>query len=79
MNWFYRCLLYLYPASFRVEYGKDMCAVFAEQAAATKGIGRVGVLLRAVADGVTSAFAVHWDLLRQDLRYTARSLNHPRA
>ena len=78
MNWLYRRLLWLYPASFRIEYGNDMGDVFAEQAAATKGIGRVGLLLRSVGDIVTSALAAHWDLLRQDLRYTARSLNHSR-
>ena len=78
MTWLYRRLLYLYPASFRVEYGKDMGAVFAEQMARTTGIGRIGLLLRTVGDMVTSALAVHWDLLRQDLRYTARSLNHSR-
>ena len=78
MTWLYRRLLYLYPASFRVEYGKDMAAVFEEQIAAASGIGRVGLLVSGVADVIASAFAAHWDLLRQDLRYTARSLSHSR-
>jgi predicted permease len=78
MTGFYRRLLYLYPTSFRVEYGKDMAAVFAEQMASAEGIGRVALLLRGVVDLVTSALAAHWDLLRQDLRYTARSLSHSR-
>jgi hypothetical protein len=26
---FYRALLHLYPKSFRMEYGEEMCAVFA--------------------------------------------------
>jgi hypothetical protein len=28
---FYRALLLLYPASFRAEYGEEMCAVFARR------------------------------------------------
>ncbi|HEY7685105.1 MAG TPA: ABC transporter permease [Gemmatimonadales bacterium] len=75
----YRRLLYLYPTSFRVEYGGEMCALFAERSAGASALGKVGLLLGAVADVVTNAAAVHWDLLIQDLRYTVRSLNHARA
>jgi predicted permease len=74
----YRRLLYLYPTSFRVEYGDEMCALFAERSAGVSGIARVGLMLGAVADVVTNAIAAHWDLLLQDLRYTLRSLNHSR-
>jgi predicted permease len=66
---FYRVLLYLYPASFRAEYGEEMCAVFAQ---------RETSWLAAVWDTLVNAAAVHWDILRQDLRYTARTLGRAR-
>jgi putative ABC transport system permease protein len=74
----YRRLLYLFPTSFRVEYGAEMCALFAERSAGVVGLGRLGLLLGAVADVVTNAVAAHWDVLIQDLRYTLRSLNRAR-
>jgi putative ABC transport system permease protein len=74
----YRRLLYVYPTSFRVEYGDEMCALFAERNADARGIARVGLLLGAIMDVLTNALAAHWDVLRQDLRYTARSLNRSR-
>jgi predicted permease len=62
---FYRALLHLYPASFRAEYGEEMCAVYNRR--------RIS-LLSAVFEVFRNAPAVHWDILRQDLRYTARTL-----
>ena len=71
----YRTLLRLYPASFRHEYGGDMAAIFERRRREAGGPLAVLVLwLGAVADTVASAAAVHADILRQDLRYTARSL-----
>jgi putative ABC transport system permease protein len=78
MNRLYRRLLYLYPTSFRVEYGDEMCALFVERSAGAGALGKLGLFLGAVADVVTNAVAAHWDLLIQDLRYTVRSLNHSR-
>lgn len=72
MIWLYRRLLYLYPASFRAEYGDEMCALFAERSAG------VGGFLGAAADVVTNAIAAHWEILIQDLRYTLRSLGRAR-
>jgi predicted permease len=64
---FYRALLHLYPASFRAEYGDEMCAV----------VQRGGTsLFSATLEVLRNAPAVHWDILRQDLRYTARTLAH---
>jgi predicted permease len=74
----YRRLLYLFPTSFRREYGAEMCAVFAERSAGRRSLGRLGLLLGAVADVVSNALAAHWDLLVQDLRYVLRSLNRAR-
>lgn len=44
----YRLLLRLYPASFRHEYGEEMCRLFAER---RRGVGfgtRIGVWLEAL-------------------------------
>lgn len=62
---FYRALLRLYPASFRAEYGEEMCAIFAR---------RKNSWLASFFEVLLNAAAVHWDILRQDLRYTARTL-----
>ena len=74
----YRRLLHLYPASFRREYGDEMCAIFAERSAGAGALARAGLLLGAVMDIVANAIAVHWDVLIEDLRYTLRSLNRSR-
>ena len=70
----YRLLLRLYPAAFRIEYGEEMCALFAERAAAGSRFGRPGLLLAVVADVVPNALAVHREMLVADLRYAVRSL-----
>ena len=72
MNRFYRALLRLYPAWFRGEYGDEMAAAFAERQAEGRGTGPSAI--QAVADVLPNALAVHWSVLRQDLRYTVRSL-----
>ena len=74
----YRTLIRLYPASFRMEYGDEMIGVFAQSCAAATPIGKVGLLVRAAADEIVNALAVHWGILRQDVRYTARTLNRAR-
>src|SRR5580698_8108367 len=61
----YRALLHLYPASFRAEYGEEMCAVLTQ---------RQTSLLSATVEVLRNAPAVHWDILRQDLCYAARTL-----
>ncbi len=78
MNQLYRRLLYLYPASFRVEYGDAMGALFADKSARARGSARIGLLFAAVADVVPNAIAAHFDLLVQDLRFTLRSLSRAR-
>ncbi len=71
---FYRALLRLYPASFRAEYGDEMCAVFARELKATNGAARLGLMTRALVDAVVNALRVHADITREDLRYAVRSL-----
>ena len=71
MTRFYRALLRLYPASFRREYGDELCDVFRER---SRGLAGPFAAAAAVADVVPSAVAAHADLLRLDLRYTLRSV-----
>ncbi len=59
----YRMLLYLFPASFRAEYGEEMFAIYNR---------RPGI--RGLLSVFIDALASHWDILRQDLHYTVRSL-----
>jgi putative ABC transport system permease protein len=68
---FYNALLRLYPASFRAEYREELCYAFAER---TGALSSVRILLAALADVIPNAVAAHWDVLRQDLGYAARSL-----
>jgi predicted permease len=72
---FYHSLLRLYPAPFRAEYREELCHAFAERAGELSGpFARVMIVLAALADVVPNAIAAHWDVLRQDLGYAARSL-----
>jgi predicted permease len=68
---FYRALLRLYPTSYRLEYRDELCRTFADRTAHQSAFGAA---LSAVADVVPNAVAVHWEILRQDLTYAARSL-----
>ncbi len=69
----YRALLHLYPSSFRAEYGREMCAIFAEKRRDVSGpLALVAFWLSAVADVVRHAFSAHGDILVQDVRYTMR-------
>jgi putative ABC transport system permease protein len=71
----YRALLWLYPASWRAEYAGEMRAAFAARRRDASGLfGVPGLWLEVLPDLVTNAAAVHLDLLRQDLRYAARTL-----
>ncbi|MBA2305127.1 MAG: ABC transporter permease, partial [Acidobacteria bacterium] len=74
----YRALLRLYPSSFRTEYGEEMTAVFAQACAHATPLGRAALVLRIVPTEALNALAVHWAILIQDLRYTARTLNRAR-
>ncbi len=71
----YRVLLHLFPASFRAEYGEEMAAIFERRRRDASGaLGLLGLWLGAVADVLPNALRVHADILRQDLRYTGRTL-----
>jgi putative ABC transport system permease protein len=72
---FYRALLRLFPASFRNEYGDDMSAVFARELREATGLlPRVALWMRTIGDVAVNAGRVHFDILRQDVKYAVRSL-----
>jgi len=55
---FYRALLRLYPASFRAEYGREMCAIFAEKRRDASGPLAIAALwLMVIADVLHTALA----------------------
>src|SRR5579883_703417 len=71
----YRALLYLYPAAWRAEYGTEMCALFARRLRDADGFfGRGWLWMETLADVLTTAPAVQWDVARQDLKYAGRTL-----
>lgn len=67
----YKFLLLLYPASFRNEYGAEMCALFSER---SRNEPHLALWITVFFDTLFNAAAVHWDILRQDLRYTLGTL-----
>ncbi|MGH9821795.1 MAG: ABC transporter permease [Blastocatellia bacterium] len=72
---FYNILLLLYPASFRTEYGDEMRAIFARRRRESSGpVSQFALYAGALLEVSANAVAEHWDLLRQDLRYTWRTL-----
>ncbi|MBV9034466.1 MAG: hypothetical protein JO182_08225, partial [Acidobacteriaceae bacterium] len=75
MTLLYRVLLYLYPASWRREYGEEMCAVFTARWRETRGLFAIVALwLEVLPDLLTNAIAVQWDVLHQDMRQAMRTL-----
>lgn len=72
---FYRLLLHFYPSSYRAEYGDEMSAVFAEELRHCGGVlSRLALYLSAFFETTWNAMMVHWQILRRDLHYSARSL-----
>ncbi|HEU4994612.1 MAG TPA: ABC transporter permease [Gemmatimonadaceae bacterium] len=75
LSWFYRALLRLYPSSFRADYAAELTSTFEAQ---VRDRGSVAGALIAVGDAIPNAIAAHWEILRQDLRYTMRTLANAR-
>jgi predicted permease len=71
----YQFLLYLYPASFRSEYADELYRVFRERRRqAGNPLSIPGLWAGEFFDVLFNAAHIHWDIFRQDLRYTARTL-----
>ena len=70
----YSALLHLLPSSFRTAYGDEMRAIFAARLRQAARGQRPRLWLEAIGDIVTSAAGSHWDILRQDLAYSVRTL-----
>ena len=70
----YSWLLRLYPASFRHEYAGEMRRVFARQRQAASGLGVLTLWAKTLVEVPANALAVHLEVSRQDLRYSARVL-----
>src|SRR5215831_9315484 len=67
-------LLYMYPSSFRSEYGAELSSIFHERRLkATNPFSIFFLWIAEFFDIIGNAAHVHWDILRQDLRYTARA------
>lgn len=72
---FYRLLLRLYPASFRAEYEKELTGLFERRYRQRHGVVARGACWgEAVLDVLVNAPAIHWDILRQDLRGVRQTL-----
>ena len=74
----YRLLLRLYPASFRADYAEEMTAIYRAQLREFGGVRRLILWFAVVQEVIVNAPAAHWDMLKQDLRYTVRTLNRAR-
>ena len=71
----YSALLRLFPSSFRAEYGDEMRAIFAMRRRDAHGPVAVPALwLETIMELVSAAAAAHWDILRQDVRFSVRTL-----
>ncbi len=71
----YRALLYFYPASFRSEYGREMCAVFQRRLRDASGCAALmSVWVSVFLETLGNAAALHGDILRQDLRVSLRAV-----
>src|SRR6185436_8266995 len=67
-------LLHLFPKSFRAEYGSEMRKDFAREWHDASGWAAIVLIVTTAFDVAANAIGVHLDILRQDLRYAARSL-----
>jgi hypothetical protein len=75
MTGLYRALLRLYPASFRADYSAELTRTFESQ---VRERGALGGAIAAIADVIPNALGAHWEILKQDLQYTARTLANAR-
>jgi predicted permease len=70
----FRALLHLFPRSFRAEYGAEMLKDFSREWSGAHGVGAIALIITRIVDVFGNAVRVHFDILRQDLKYALRSL-----
>ena len=71
----YRAFLHLYPASFRAEYGEDLCRLFAlHTERESSPLALIALWLGAIWDTLRNAPPAHMEILLRDLAYTLRTL-----
>lgn len=74
-NAFFRALLWLYPADFRDEYGREMSMVFSDRyCSATTAGERLRVWFEALTGVLMEAPKERFSALNQDVRYALRTL-----
>ena len=71
----YRAVLWLYPASFRAEYGREMSAIFARRWQQNPSLlARLWFCVDALFDALRNAPPLHFDILRQDVAFAVRTM-----
>jgi putative ABC transport system permease protein len=71
----YAALLWLYPASFREQYGGEMRAIFARRWRQARGAAdRASLVAEALVDVLRNAPPVHADVIGLDVRTAAQSI-----
>ncbi|HSS50706.1 MAG TPA: hypothetical protein VLX28_17340 [Thermoanaerobaculia bacterium] len=69
----YRGFLWLYPAEFRAEYGRELCLVFKDRWREERSPARLlWIWFHAVSGILTEAPKEHCQMIMQDLRYALR-------
>jgi putative ABC transport system permease protein len=69
----YRGILWLYPAEFRAEYGRELCLVFKDRWREERSLSRLLLVwFHAVLGILTEAPREHCQMIMQDLRYALR-------
>lgn len=75
----YRVLLWLYPASFREEYGGEMRVIFGRRwRQAPRASARAMLLVDACLDALRNAPAAHLDIVRQDFATAWQTIRRAR-
>ena len=76
----FRGLLFLYPAEFRDEYGRELCLAFADRRREERSrLGLVRMWLSAAAGIFQEAPKEHCHMIIQDIRYTFRMMRQDAA
>src|ERR1700720_1884963 len=73
----YRGLLFLYPAEFREEYGRELCLVLLDRCREQRS--RLGVLMvwiHAAFGVLTEAPKEHYYVMLQDIQHALRVMRH---